>query len=186
MSYNSISLLFVLLASAMAGGCTGTTTNVTPVAETARPALTSISQINSFRPETACMQALEVVENNRYSQDFFEKVFARLVKQCGESKSPENADIIWNNFVTPLKSSGKVPPDLVRTTWNRYFSKQFVSLPSPGRVIDYCTRLPDIKQNIEKEYRMKKQGFEICEQGSPDAHFLNAMYVYNTMWAACR
>jgi len=52
-------------------------------------------------------------------------------------------------------------------------------------VSQYCHRLPEIKNNLEKEYQLKKIGFEICQEGSADPHFLNAMYVYNTMWAGC-
>ena len=144
-----------------------------------------VSQINSFNPEVACRQALEVTSNNPFDEVFFEKVFARLVDQCRNSKSPANADIIWDHFVVPLKKSGKIPPDLSTTTWNYYFSKSFVSLPNISPVSEYCGDLAQIKKNLEKEYQLKKVGFEICRQGSPDAHFLNAMYVYNTMWAAC-
>ncbi|OCC14208.1 hypothetical protein DBT_2413 [Dissulfuribacter thermophilus] len=147
--------------------------------------LSSIDQIDSFKPEVASAQALEVINNNRYSQEFFEEVFARLVDQCSNSRSPKNADIIWENFVNPLKMSGKVPPDLAVTTWNYYFSSQFVSLPSGSPVTAYCSELPEIKRNIEKEYKLKQAGFNICNQGKPDSHFVKAMYVYNTMWAAC-
>jgi len=78
-----------------------------------------------------------------------------------------------------------VPPDLAKNLWNCYFSKQFVSLPAMTPVSQNCHYLAEIKKNMEKEYKLKKAGFEICQQGSPGAHFLNAMYVYNTMWAAC-
>lgn len=148
-------------------------------------ALTQVSQIGSFRPEIACGQALEVVNNNPYSQDFFESVFARIVHQCKSSKSPKNADIIWDYFIKPLRQSGKVPEDLAVTTWNYYFSNYFASLPDTGTIENYCYKLAEIKKNMEKEYRMKNEGFEVTEQGSPDSLFLNAMYVYNTMWAAC-
>jgi len=147
--------------------------------------LKTVQQIDSFRPASACSQAVEVINNNPYSQDFFEDVFARIVKQCKSSKSPQNADIVWNHFVKPLKQSGKVPGDLVVTTWNYYFSSHFASLPDTGGIENHCYKLADIKKNLEKEYRMKVEGFAATEQGSPDSHFLNAMYVYNTMWAAC-
>ena len=146
----------------------------------------SIDHIQAFQAAAASRQALEVVQSNPYSQDFFEKVFARLVDQCAHSKSGENADIIWDNFVQPLSRNGKVPPDLARSTWNAYFSRNFVSLPRQGHVTSYCHRLDEIKTGLEKEYQFKTAGFESSGQGSPDAHFLNAMYVYNTMWAACR
>ncbi len=149
-------------------------------------ALTRIDQINSFKTATAAMQALEIVNNNPYSQDFFDKVFQKLVEQCKNSASPENADLIWDHFVTPLRETGKVPPDLVKNRWNCYFSNQFVSLPSTQKLNQCCYQLSEIKQNLEKEFRLKQQGFEICRQGSPETHFLNAMYVYNTMWAACK
>lgn len=181
--FYSISLLFSLTLGLMVAGCATEKPAVTsPVAP---PPLTVIGQIESFNVEKACGQALEVVNNNPYEQGFFEKVFARLVEQCRDSKSPTNADIIWDHFVVPLKQSGKVPPDLAKTTWNYYFSKSFVSLPSIGPVSQYCGRLADIKKDLEKEYQLKKLGFEATQQGSPDAHFLNAMYVYNTMWASC-
>ena len=180
----SISLLsfFLGLGLMMAGCATDKPAVTSPVSP---PPLTMIGQIDSFNVEIACGQALDVVNNNPYEQGFFEKVFARLVKQCKESKSPANADIIWEHFVAPLKHSGKVPPDLVTTLWNCYFSKAFVSLPSIGPMSQYCGRLAQIKKNLEKEYQLKKLGFEVTQQGSPDAHFLNAMYVYNTMWASC-
>lgn len=147
--------------------------------------LSQIRQIESFRPETASDQALEVINNNPYSQDFFEDVFARIVEQCKNSKAPENADIIWDHFIKPLRQCGKVPGDLAVATWNYYFSNHFASLPDTGSIENYCYKLPEIKKNMEKEYRMKVKGFEITNQGSPDSYFLNAMYVYNTMWAAC-
>ncbi len=149
------------------------------------PPLTTVHQIDSFNPAEACRQALEVINNNPYAQQFFEKVFARVVDQCQNNKSRTNADIIWEQLVIPLKRSGKVPPDLATMLWNCYFSRQFVCLPGMGPVAHYCHRLPEIKKKLEKEYLLKKLGFEICQQGSVDPHFLNAMYVYNTMWAAC-
>jgi len=78
-----------------------------------------------------------------------------------------------------------VPADLAVTTWNYYFSSHFASLPETGSIENYCYKLPEIKKKLEKEYRMKTEGFAATDQGSPDSHFLNAMYVYNTMWAAC-
>lgn len=176
-------LLFFLTFGMLMAGCATDKPAVT--AQVSPPPLTTISQIESFNVETACRQALEVVNNNPYEQGFFEKVFARLVNQCRDSKSPANADAIWGHFVVPLKQSGKVPPDLATTMWNYYFSRSFVSLPSIGPVNQYCGRLAEIKKDLEKEYQLKKLGFEVTQQGSPDANFLNAMYVYNTMWASC-
>ncbi|BBO83085.1 hypothetical protein DSCO28_36510 [Desulfosarcina ovata subsp. sediminis] len=154
--------------------------------EQIQPALTSIDQIDSFNPELACKQGLEVINNNPYEQDSFEAVFAKIVEQCKNSSAPENADIIWEHFIVPLKQNGKVPPDLAKNLWNYYFSRQFVSLPENSPISQQCYALADIKKNIEREYQLKKAGFEICRQGNPDTHFLNAMYVYNTMWAACK
>jgi hypothetical protein len=145
-----------------------------------------LTHINAFLPETAADQAREVVESNPYSQDFFEQAFARLVDQCSGNASPGNAEVIWQRFVEPLSRNGKVPADLARGTWNTYFSRSFVSLPAQGPVAGYCHRLEEIKTGLEQEYRLKTAGFQSTAQGSPDAHFLNAMYVYNTMWAACR
>jgi hypothetical protein len=156
-----------------------------PVAVPVRPTRTQIEQIDSFRPEVASSQALEVVNNNPYEQRFYEEVFARLVDQCRNSTSQENADLIWSRFVEPLRRSGKVPPDLATSLWNQYFSRQFVSLPSMGGMGENCRQLAEVKKNLESEYKLKRAGFEVCQQGSPDTHFLNAMYVYNTMWAAC-
>ena len=172
----------LVLLNLMITGCAGVRDKKP---NTAPPALNSVDQIDSFNPEVTGRQGLEVVNSNPYSQEFFEQVFKRVVEQCLNSKSPDNADIIWANFVMPLRESGKVPPDLAKTTWNYYFSMQFVSLPSRGPVCYYCNRLAEIKKNIEKEYQLKKSGFTACEQGSPQPHFLNAMYVYNTMWATC-
>lgn len=169
--------LCLCLAAFLLAGCT------TP--RDSRRALPSIDLIRSPHPQLACTQALEVINGNPYSQELFEQVFARIVEQLKNSKSPENADLIWANFVVPLRESGKVPADLARTTWNYYFSSQFVSLPSITPVRYCCHRLPEIKKSLEKEFQLKKAGFEICQQGSPEYHFLNAMYVYNTIWAAC-
>lgn len=144
-----------------------------------------IEQIDSFNSRTACAQGVEVLNNNSFSQELFDNVFAKVVQQCSSSKSPDNADILWEDFVQPLKDSGKVPGDLVVTTWNYYFSKDFVSLPDTSTVSQNCHRLKEIKKNIEKEYQLKIQGFEITLQKAPDTHFVNAMYVFNTMWAAC-
>lgn len=154
--------------------------------DTPVPVLTHIDQITSFKTNIASRQALEVINNNPYTQEFFEKVFKKLVEQSGNNASPENADTIWNFFVTPLSDTGKVPPDLVKNRWNSYFSSQFVSLPSTERISQCCYQLPTIKQNLEKEFEFKQLGFEACRQGSAESHFLNAMYVYNTMWAACK
>lgn len=179
MSIRSIPLVLILVL--LLAGCAAKGKHNTDI----KPPLTSIHQIDSFNIDVASAQALEVVNNNPYEQDFFEKVFARLVEQSRNSKSRENADVIWEEFVTPLKQSGKVPPDLAIATWNYYFSRNFVSLPAMGEVTQSCYRLSEIKKNLEKEYQLKRAGFEVTEQGSPDKHFLNAMYVYNTMWAAC-
>ncbi len=181
---NILSIMFVLL-SLLIGGCAGNRTMVAAQTSQMQPSLTTIHEIDSFNPQVACRQALEVINSNPYEQELFAKAFGQVVVQCQNSKSPENADIIWDNLVSPIKQSGKVPPDLAKTTWNYYFSRQFVSLPSMGPVSNYCHRLAEIKKNLEKEYDLKKAGFEISQQGSPEAHFLNAMYVYNTMWAAC-
>ena len=182
---NNILLFWFLLFILLMAGCAAKKSIVTEPVVSAPPSLTMIHQIDSFKPETACRQAIEVINNNPYEQEFFEKTFARVIEQCQNSRSPANADLIWDHLVVPLKKSGKVPPDLVKTMWNYYFSKQFISLPDMAPVPHYCYRLAEIKRNLEKEYHLKKAGFEVCQQGSPDAHFLNAMYVYNTMWAAC-
>lgn len=175
-----VPLISVMLVAMLVSGCT--------MFEKEEPriiSLSTIQQIDSFRAETACSQAVEVINSNPYSQEFFEDVFAKVVRQCKSSKTPKNADIVWDHFVKPLKRSGKVPENLVVTTWNYYFSNHFASLPDTGSIENYCYKLPEIKKNLEKEYRMKMEGFEATEQGSPDSHFLNAMYVYNTMWAVC-
>ena len=177
-----------LLAGQILTGCIGSKTN-TAAGEMAPPVtreLARIDQINSFNPEVAADQALEVVNNNPYSERLFENVFVRLIEQCRNRKSSDNGDIIWTRFVMPLKASGKVPSDLAVTTWNYHFSKNFVSLSNTAQISHYCRQLPVIKQNLEKEYRCKQAGFEVTEQGSADTHFLNAMYVYNTIWASCR
>ena len=154
--------------------------------ETPDVSLTRIDQIDSFKAGAASRQALEVINNNPYSQKFFENVFEKLVAQCKNSASPENANLIWDSFVIPLRKTGKVPPDLVKNRWNGYFSNQFVSLPSTEKVNQCCYQLSSIKRNLEKEFMLKQLGFEACRQGSPETHFLNAMYVYNTIWAACK
>lgn len=167
----------------MLWGCAGMQTAPQPV-EAPAP-IRSIQDIDSFRTDVASQQALEVVNGNPYNQEFFEEVFAKLVAQCRNNTSSDNADLIWENFVAPLEQSGKVPPDLAKHLWNCYFSRQFVSLPDETTVGQSCYHLAEIKKGLEKEYQLKKIGFEVCRQGSPDSHFLNAMYVYNTMWAAC-
>ena len=144
-----------------------------------------IDQIDSFNARNACSQGVDVLSNNGFSQELFDSVFAKVIEQCGSSKSPDNADIIWKNFVQPLKDAAKVPSDLVVTTCNYYFSKDFVSLPDTSTTSQNCHRLTEIKKNIEKEYQLKIKGFEITLQKAPDTHFVNAMYVFNTMWAAC-
>jgi hypothetical protein len=174
----------VVLVGLLGAACAKKQTVVTPVPAPPQ-ALTTIHQIDSFVPEVSCDQALEVLSNNPFEQAFFEKVFARVVEQCNNKKAKENADVIWHHLVVPLKKSGKVPPDLATTIWNCYFSSQFVSLPAIGPVSHSCHRLPEVKKNLEKEYQLKKVGFEVCEEGSAEPHFLNAMYVYNTMWAVC-
>lgn len=176
-----MAIVLILMA-----GCTSSRFNSGSQATLISQPLTTIQQIDSFKPEVACSQGLEVVGNNPYEQEFFEKVFARIIRQSRNCSSPKNADLIWEHFVEPLQQSGKVPPDLLKTLWNSYFSRQFVSLPSMSPISQQCYRLAEIKENIGKEYQLKKQGFEICKQGSPDIHFLNAMYVYNTMWAVCK
>lgn len=180
-----IRTLWLFLVSMLVVGCSANRPVHTGPSVSPPPSLTMIQQIDSFNPQVACRQALEVINNNPYEQEFFEKIFACVVDQSQNSKSTANADLIWEYLVVPLKQSGKVPPDLVKTLWNYYFSRQFASLPAMAPVSHYCHRLAEIKKNLEREYQLKKLGFEICRQGSPDAHFLNAMYVYNTMWAAC-
>jgi hypothetical protein len=175
--------LCLLLSGLMIAGCIPNQKGASTMQ--LNPPLVAVHQIDSFKTRVACEQALEVINNNPYEQELFEKVFARIVEQCKNNKSPDNADIIWEHFIVSLNTSGKVPPDLAKTTWNYYFARQFVSLPDSAIVTHYCSRLAGIKKNIEKEFRMKKAGFEVCKQGSPEAQFLNAMYVYNTMWAVC-
>lgn len=180
-----ICMAIAVMISFMAGCAANKPMPVDPATQAPAP-LTMLAQIDSFKPEVACSQALEVVNSNPYEQVFFEAVFAKIVEQCRNSRKPENADLIWTNFVAPLQKSGKVPPDMVKYLWNCYFSRQFVSLPTMAPVSQQCFQLAEIKKNLEKEYQLKKAGFEICRQGTPDTHFLNAMYVYNTMWAACK
>ncbi|MBS3758026.1 MAG: hypothetical protein KGY61_05135 [Desulfobacterales bacterium] len=175
-----IPLAGIFLLAILASGCSMFKDEKPTVAP-----LHTVQQINSFKPEIACNQAVEVINSNPYSQEFFEDVFAKIVRQCKSSESPKNADIIWDHFVKPLKRSGKVPKNLVVTTWNYYFSSHFASLPDTGAIENYCYKLPEIKKNLEKEYRMKMEGFAAADQGSPDSYFMNAMYIYNTMWAAC-
>lgn len=181
--HSLLAALFIL--ASLLVGCATTRPEISQIKPASEP-LSRIAQIDSYNPQVASEQALAVVNNNGYEQDFFSLVFARLVDQCRDSKATDNAAIIWDNFVVPLKSSGKVPPDLITTTWNNYFSRQFASLPTVESAPYYCQRLPNIKVDLEREYDLKKVGFEITEQGSADTHFLNAMYVYNTMWAACK
>lgn len=178
-----VTLLALLTLYLLLSGCTSK--NPTLIESPDSVTLSSVEQIDSFNLEVACHQAVEVINNNPYDQEFFETVFAKLIDQCKNSKSTDNADIIWDHFVMPLRETGKVPPDLAKTVWNYYFSREFFSLPDAGTVNHYCLRLPQIKKNLEKEFTLKKDGFEISRQGSPDAHFLNAMYVFNTMWAGC-
>ena len=178
-------IIFMAAVICFASGCAGTQKMTNTGAIPIPSPLTMIAQIESFKPEVACSQALEVVNNNPYTQEFFEKIFAKLVVQSKNSANPENADIIGDNFVNPLNQTGKVPPDLAKKLWNCYFSAQFISLPAADSVEQCCHKLISIKKNIEKEYRLKQEGFSACKQGNPDVHFLNAMYVYNTMWAVC-
>jgi len=183
-STNMVCILGLIIFS-MLTGCAGSPFKSDKMAAPVPESLTVIQQIDSFKTQVACSQALEVINNNSYEQEFFEKVFTKIIDQCRNSTSPDNADLIWEHFIVPLNQSGKVPPDLAKDLWNCYFSKQFVSLPDKTPVSQNCYDLAHIKKNMEKEYQLKKAGFEICQQGSPDTHFLNAMYVYNTMWAAC-
>jgi len=119
-NYAFLSILVgVLLLGLLAAGCAKRQTVIAKPASP--PPLTMFHQIDSFNPEVAGRQALEVINNNPYEQEFFEKVFARVVDQCRNSKSKTNADIIWEQLVVPLKQSGKVPPDLAKTIWNYYF-----------------------------------------------------------------
>ena len=180
-----ITVLIASIICIFASGCANMHKKVNTAPAITPQHLTMISQIDSFKPEVACRQALEVVNGNPYGQEFFEKIFAKLVEQSKNSAAPENADLIWDNFVSPLNQTGKVPPDLVKNLWNSYFSTQFVSLPKMDAIEQCCHKLIDIKKNIEKEYRLKQKGFAACKQGNPDTHFLNAMYVYNTIWAVC-
>ena len=140
----------IMLISAIicifASGCAGTQKMTSTGTAGTPPPLTMISQIDSFRPEVACRQALELVSSNSYNQELFEKIFAKLVEQSKNSAAPENADIIWDNFVSPLNQTGKVPPDLVKNLWNSYFSEQFVSLPAVDSIEQCCSRLIDIKK----------------------------------------
>lgn len=174
-----------LLLGQILSGCANQQAQTAEIEMGPQASLIRIEQIDSFNPEVAAGQALEVINNNPYREELFEQAFAKVIDQCRNSKSTENAEIIWVKFVSPLKESGKVPPDLTVITWNYHFSKNFISIPGTGAVSHYCRQLPAIKRNLEKEYQCKQVGFEITRQGSPDAHFLNAMYVYNTMWASC-
>ena len=105
-------LTALVLVNILLSGCAGskTSTDQAPVVTT--PPLTMVHQIDSFKPDVACSQALEVLNHNPYSQDFFDKVFGRVVEQFRSSKAETNAEILWDHLVVPLKQSGKVPPDL--------------------------------------------------------------------------
>ncbi len=179
-----ITILISAVICFFASGCAGTQKMTNTGAIPIPSPLTMIAQIESFKPEVACSQALEVVNNNPYTQEFFEKIFAKLVVQSKNSANPENADIIWDNFVNPLNQAGKVPPDLAKKLWNYYFSKVFSSLPDKDMTA-CCRNLSSIKKNIEKEYILKQEGFLACKQGDPDVQFSNAMRVYNAIWAVC-
>lgn len=180
-------LLTLMLSLGLMAACTAKPALEVALADPTPRAehLVAVAQIDSFHIATACRQALAVVQNNPYDQDLFEKVFARIIVQSSDSAASTNADIIWEEFVVPLRQSGKVPSDLAVYLWNGYFSKQFVSLPEEAPIRRQCFRLPEIKRNLEKEYALKRAGFQVSRQGDPDSHFLNAMFVYNTMWALC-
>lgn len=178
-------VLICIIGLTVVTACAPKTQIADTQAKQASGQLTAIMQITSFHPETACRQAVKVVNNNPYTQDLFEQVFAKVVVQTRESSKEANADIIWDHFVQPLKQSGKVPSDLAAYLWNCYFSKQFVSLSGDVALNQQCYRLAEIKKSLEKEYQLKRTGFKVSRQGDADTHFLNAMYVYNTMWAAC-
>jgi len=181
--YRKLIISLVLAALFLTTACTASRQEA--VTMPANPTLVSITQIDSFNPAIACQQALEVINNNPYSENLFNDAFARIVGLCESNKAPKNADVIWQEFVIPLKNSGKVPPDLARFTWNCYFSRQFASLPAYSPATSCCRRLGEIRKGLEKEYSFKEKGFAITQQGSPESHFLNAMYVYNTLWATC-
>ena len=181
LTYTAVLVMAVLPLTA----CSTTKEVVNSEALAPSTAQVSVNDINSFNMEVACSQALEVINNNPYSEPLFEQTFAKLIQQSKSSISQDNADTIWNHFIEPLKLSGKVPPALAVTTWNYHFAQSFVSLPDSAPAHHYCRQLSHIKQNMEKEYHSKQLGFQATNQGSVDGHFLNAMYVYNTMWASC-
>ena len=117
-----VTLLALLTLYLLLSGCASKNSTIKDSPESAP--LSSVEQIDSFNLEVACHQAIEVINNNPYDQEFFETVFAKLIDQCKNNKSTDNADIIWDHFVMTLRETGKVPPDLAKTVWNYYFSRE--------------------------------------------------------------
>jgi hypothetical protein len=146
---------------------------------------TSISDITSYHAEQASKQAYNVIINNYYSQEFFEKVFIQVIENLKQNKDPENAEIIKKYLIQPLAQSGHVPPAVVKKIWNYYFSSSFVSLPKVGNMRAHCSKLAQISEDIVKEYNCKIDGFEICEWPKPTKQFGVAMDTFDANWAVC-
>lgn len=156
-----------------------------PPASPPRRGLTQVADIRAFEAQKVSEQALEVISNNDYSLEFFEKAFSKVVSNLDENKNEKNADLIWSYLCEPLIESAYVPPDVVKRTWNRHFSYSFVSLPKVGKLYTHCSELSKIKSSILKEYRQKEKGFEICNWEKPAEPYKKAMQVYNVIWAYC-
>ncbi|MBA3017961.1 MAG: hypothetical protein KJ550_03755 [Proteobacteria bacterium] len=145
----------------------------------------SISDITSYHAEQASKQAYNVIVNNYYSQEFFEKVFMQVVENLKQNKDPKNAEIIKKYLIQPLVQTGHVPPAVVKKRWNYYFSSSFVSLPNVGNMSAHCSKLAQISENIVKEYNCKIDGFEICGWPKPTKEFGVAMDTFDAIWAVC-
>jgi hypothetical protein len=148
------------------------------------PEFIKIADIDSYDPATACRQAVEVLNSNRFSKDFFMDVFRKILANLEQNKNEDNYNIVWDSFVVPLQRNDRIPPDLVKRTWNEYFSLDFISFA--GKSLDgQCSSLTQMYKDVANEYNNKIIGFEVSKLGSPDENMTTAMNIYNAMWAAC-
>lgn len=183
-------LFMVILMGAVLPSCASTPAN----SQYMNPAVTkgadsnglkAISDITAYEGKRVSQQAYEVVMSNAYSEEYFGKVFQAIVSNLKESRKKDNAVLILENFCNPLIKNAHVPPGIVKRYWNYYFSREFVSTPKAWTPYSECQDLTGVKQEIIKEYNLKRDGFDICNWESPDELFVRATNVYNYMWACC-
>jgi len=135
-------------------GCTGNA----PTAPQAQSSATKNCAIPSgHNLDSAIAQGVATIKTCSH---LYSDVMSALMDIAAEKKSPENGRKLMG-VVQEAISSYSVPADAAKAEYNRYFSPDFVSLPSyRASIKSQCKNYDKIIANADKELLDKKKGIQ--------------------------